>query len=94
MQRVAKESFMKKGSRKYPDDIRPEYDFASMKGGVRGKYVKRLREGTNLALAATHEAVPVHDWQKQELARRKANLLKNLASGLSWEEVKRRVRER
>ncbi len=43
-------------------------------------------------LAATPEAVPVHDWQKQELARRKANLLKNPASGLAWDEVKRRVR--
>jgi hypothetical protein len=28
----------------------PEYDFASMKGGVRGKYVERLREGTNIVL--------------------------------------------
>ena len=45
-------------------------------------------------LAATPDAVPVHDWQKQELARRKANLLKNPASGLGWEEVKRRVRGR
>ena len=45
-------------------------------------------------LAGTPEAVPIHDWQKQELARRKANLMKNPASGLSWEEVKRRVRSR
>ena len=45
-------------------------------------------------LAGTPAAVPVHDWQKQELARRKANLLKNPASGLSWEEVKKRVRGR
>jgi putative addiction module component (TIGR02574 family) len=45
-------------------------------------------------LAATPEAVPVHDWQKQELARRKANLLRSPASGLVWEEVKRRVRGR
>ncbi len=45
-------------------------------------------------LATTPEAVPVHDWQRQELARRKANLLKNPASGLAWEEVKRRVRSR
>jgi putative addiction module component (TIGR02574 family) len=45
-------------------------------------------------LAATPEAVPLHDWQMQELARRKANLLSNPASGLSWEEVKRRVRSR
>ena len=45
-------------------------------------------------LAATPEAVPVHDWLKQELARRKTNLLKNPASGMGWEEVKRRVRGR
>ena len=45
-------------------------------------------------LAATPEAVPVHDWQKAELARRKANLINHLASGLTWEEVKRSVRSR
>jgi len=45
-------------------------------------------------LAATPEAVPVYDWQKEELARRKANLLKNPASGLTWEEIQRRVRTR
>ena len=43
-------------------------------------------------LAATPEAVPVHDWQKAELARRKANLMNNPPSGLTWEEAKRRVR--
>jgi putative addiction module component (TIGR02574 family) len=43
-------------------------------------------------LAGTPETVPVHDWQKEELARRKANLMKNPASGLSWPEIKRRVR--
>jgi putative addiction module component (TIGR02574 family) len=45
-------------------------------------------------LAATPEAVPVHDWQKQELARRKANLMKNPSSALTWEEVQRKVRSR
>jgi putative addiction module component (TIGR02574 family) len=45
-------------------------------------------------LAGTPEAVPVHDWQKHELARRKANLLKNPASGLSWEDVKQRAHAR
>jgi putative addiction module component (TIGR02574 family) len=45
-------------------------------------------------LAATPEAVPVHDWQKEELARRKANLMNNPTSGLTWEEVKQRVRSR
>ena len=45
-------------------------------------------------LAATPEAIPVHDWQKEELDRRKANLQKNPASGLTWEEVKHRIRGR
>jgi putative addiction module component (TIGR02574 family) len=45
-------------------------------------------------LAATPEAVPVHDWQKEELTRRKANLMQHPASGLTWEEVKQRVRSR
>lgn len=45
-------------------------------------------------LVTTPEAIPIHEWQKQELARRKANLLKNPATGLAWEEVKRRVRSR
>jgi putative addiction module component (TIGR02574 family) len=45
-------------------------------------------------LASTPEAVPVYDWQRNELARRKANLQRNAAAGLEWEEVKRRVRSR
>jgi putative addiction module component (TIGR02574 family) len=45
-------------------------------------------------LAASPAAVPVHDWQKEELARRKANLMNNPASGISWDEVKQRVRTR
>jgi hypothetical protein len=33
------------------DDLRPEYDFSSMKGGVRGKYYRRIREeGTNIVV--------------------------------------------
>lgn len=41
---------MKKANQDLKDDIRPEYDFASMKGGVRGKYVNKYRSGTNLVL--------------------------------------------
>jgi putative addiction module component (TIGR02574 family) len=44
-------------------------------------------------LAATPNEVPIHDWQIEELARRKANLKSNPASALSWEEVKRQVRQ-
>lgn len=31
-------------------ELRPEYDFASMSRGVRGKYADRSRQGTNLIL--------------------------------------------
>ncbi len=41
---------MKKANRKTINDMRSEYDFATMKGGVRGKYAKRYRAGTNLIL--------------------------------------------
>ena len=31
------------------DELRPEYDFGQMSGGVRGKYAEAYRGGTNLA---------------------------------------------
>jgi putative addiction module component (TIGR02574 family) len=43
-------------------------------------------------LAASPSDVPMHEWQKKELSRRKANLMNTPASGLSWDEVKLRVR--
>jgi putative addiction module component (TIGR02574 family) len=45
-------------------------------------------------LAANPENVPVHDWQLNELARRKANLTNQPAAGLSWHDIKRRIRSR
>jgi hypothetical protein len=30
--------------------MRPEYDFSSMKGGVRGKFYEQYRKGTNVVL--------------------------------------------
>lgn len=32
------------------DELRPEYDLAHMRQGVRGKYVEQYRSGTNLVL--------------------------------------------
>ncbi len=58
---------MKKVESEEEDDLRPEYDFSQMKGGVRGKYVERYREGTNLVLldpdiaAAFPDAKAVND---------------------------------
>ena len=49
------------------DDLRPEYDFSQLKGGVRGKYTERYLEGTNLVLldpdvaAAFPDAKAVND---------------------------------
>src|SRR5208282_3565492 len=37
----------KKANRKTVNGMRPEYDFASMKGGVRCKHAKPYRAGTN-----------------------------------------------
>jgi putative addiction module component (TIGR02574 family) len=46
------------------------------------------------ALAATPENIPRDDELKEELDRRKANLLKNPASASSWEDVIKRIRAR
>jgi putative addiction module component (TIGR02574 family) len=45
-------------------------------------------------LAATPADVPIHDWQKEELARRKANLSSKPASAMSWQDMKSRIRSR
>ena len=41
--------FMKKNANKQPeqDEMRPEYD---LRGGVRGKYYERYKQGTNVVL--------------------------------------------
>lgn len=35
------------------------------------------------------EAVPIHDWQRKELARREANLREHPKTGLAWEQMER-----
>jgi len=45
-------------------------------------------------LASTPAVIPIHDWQKEELARRKANLQKHPDLAANWEEVKARIRNR
>ncbi|WP_100903170.1 addiction module protein [Nostoc flagelliforme] len=42
-------------------------------------------------IAATPATLTVLDWQKQELARCKAEYLQNPAVGSSWEYVKARI---
>ncbi len=44
---------MKKDNETPPDDeLRDEYDCKDLTGGVRGKYLERFRQGTNLAKLA------------------------------------------
>jgi hypothetical protein len=51
------------------DELRPEHDFAAMRGGVRGKYLERYRAGTNLALLAPDvaDAFPTDEAVNQAL---------------------------
>jgi hypothetical protein len=43
---------MKQRTEEQDDELRPEYDASLLKGGVRGKYAARYREGTNLVRLA------------------------------------------
>jgi putative addiction module component (TIGR02574 family) len=45
-------------------------------------------------IAQVPEQIPVLDWQKEELAKRKAAYLQNPNSGSSWEAAKERIRNR
>ncbi|SRR6266404_4862709 len=73
-----KENPMKKVESEEQDDLRPEYDFSQLKGGVRGKYVARYREGTNLVLldpdvaAAFPDAQAVNDALRLVLREKQA----------------------
>jgi hypothetical protein len=41
---------MKKTSSRVVDELQAEYNFSAMKGGVRGKYIRRVGRAANLAL--------------------------------------------
>ena len=43
------------------NELRSEYDFAQIEGGVRGKYVDRYRAGTNLVRLAPDVAAAFPD---------------------------------
>jgi hypothetical protein len=65
------EDIMKKANnKKIADDLRPEYDLAKLKGGVRGKYAKRFQQGTNLVLLSQDVAKYFPDEQSVNAALR------------------------
>ncbi len=62
---------MKKvNNKEISDDLRPEYDLSKLKGGVRGKYVKRFQKGTNLVLLSPDVAKYFPDEQSVNAALR------------------------
>lgn len=48
IERFVSQVIMKEIENEMEDELRSEYDFVHMEGGVRGKYVERYRSGTNL----------------------------------------------
>ncbi|MDP9316429.1 MAG: hypothetical protein M3R24_37175 [Chloroflexota bacterium] len=58
------------------DDLRPEYDRATLKGGVRGKYAERYQEGTNIVILAPDVAAA---FPNDEAVNDALRLLMNIA---------------
>jgi hypothetical protein len=48
------------------DEMRPEYDFASMAGGVRGKYYRAYREGYKVEIHKTDGTTEVHHFKPEK----------------------------
>lgn len=47
---MSKDSMRKAIENELEDDLRSEYDFSRMPGGVRGKYAERCQFGTNIVV--------------------------------------------
>ena len=52
------------------DGLRQEYDLSKLRGGVRGKYVARYKQGTNLVLLSPDVAKYFPDGQAVNAALR------------------------
>ena len=61
---------MKKAESKRNDDLRSEYDLSKLEGGVRGKYARRCKSGTNLVLLSPDVAPYFPDEQAVNAALR------------------------
>jgi hypothetical protein len=48
------------------EDMRPEYDFSSLKGAVRGKYYKAYRAGHNVVIHKEDRTVSVQYFKLEE----------------------------
>jgi len=77
------------GRRVHPDDdLRPEYDEAQLRSGVRGKYVERMKQGTNLVLLEPDVAAAFPDDRSVNQALRVLiEAARNTAAGSAKEPV-------
>ena len=83
---------MQKVGRKTKDELQPEYDFANMPGGVKGKYVERYRQGTNLALLDRDVAAAFPDDEAvNEALRSVMNAAERLSKSIPHKHRKRAV---
>ena len=63
---------MKKAKTEEPisvEEMRPEYDFSTMKGGVRGKYYKAYREGHKVVVHKEGGTDTVHNTSSLKTVR-------------------------
>lgn len=58
---------MSQESKPAPDKMKPEYD---IRGGIRGKYYERYRQGTNVVLLEPDVAAVFHDSESVNRALR------------------------
>lgn len=80
---------MRKGLAKaLEDDLRPEYDLAKLKGGVRGKYYEEAKAGTNLVLI---EPDLLHAFPDAASVNRALRLLLNTANAARRGSPRRRT---
>jgi len=73
---------MKRPMNEMTDDLRPEYDLRQLlKGGVRGKYAKRYKAGTNLVLLDPDVRRAFRDERAVNAALRLVIQLRRIQSG-------------
>jgi len=72
---------MKESAKAVDDELRQEYDFSLLKGGVRGKYYKRAAAGTNLVLIEPDLANLFPDSQSMNRALRLLADIARVATG-------------
>lgn len=84
----------KASSKTIHDDLRPEYDLMTLKGGVRGKYYRQAQAGTNLVLVDPELAKVFPDAESVNRALRVLRDAAGAAAGQSSRYRKRGARRK